>query len=177
MRGDDDDYKKLGGWTEEDVEEPDFEGQTVSGGWWSTDQQADDENADGENTKREPGKPSDRRAHPRVAFSAQVELIPPDGAVHECQAVNLSLGGVLLEKTNPGPLPELGQMVVIEIPKDEVALDAVVVRVEADTRRFAGQFVNLDNPLREYLKDAVGVEHERSTTSYMMSKKKEPGGT
>lgn len=150
----DDDYKKLGGWSEDDLEEPDFEGKTEAGGWW-----ADHE---------------ERRAHPRVPFSARVELIPPDGTVHECEAVNLSIGGVLLKKTNRGTLPELGQMVVIEVDED-ITLDGIVVRHEDDHARFAAQFVNLDTRLRAYLNDTVGAELNCSTeTSYAVSKK-EPG--
>jgi hypothetical protein len=152
-----DDYEKLGDWSEQDVEEPDFEGKTEAGGWWSDDRPHEE-----------------RRAHPRVPFNARVELIPPDGTVHECEAVNLSIGGVLLKKTNRGSLPELGQMVVIEVD-DDIMLDGIVIRHENDAARFAAQFVNLDTRLRTYLTEKVGAELDGSSkTSYAVSKR-EPG--
>jgi len=137
MVRDEEDYESLGGWSEQDVEQPGFEGKTDAGGGWSA------------------GESEDRRAHPRISFDTRVELIPPDGTVHDCRAVNLSIGGVLLEKTNPGPLPEQGQNMVIEIPGDDIILEAVVVRLEPEARRFAAQFVNLDDELRQYLEKTV----------------------
>lgn len=157
----DDDYQQLGDFEDDDVEEPDFEGQTQAGGWWSA--------------ERTP----DRRAHPRVPFNARIELIPPDGNVHHCGAVNLSLGGVLLHKTNEGPLPGLGQMMVIEVVGEDVSIDALVVRIEPDSRRFAAQFVNLDAGQRAYLAGKIGEDEaadDESSTAYGMAKRKpDPG--
>jgi hypothetical protein len=143
-------------------DDPPFEpdGETVAGGWWQP--------ADG-------GEPQpERREHPRVPFDALVHLIPPDGTVHRCQAVNLSLGGVLLHKTEPGDIPDLGQMVEVEVVDEEISLEGLVVRVEKNEPRFAVQFVNLDARRREYLAGAVGAakDDDDSSTTYAVSKRK-----
>lgn len=114
--------------------------------------------SDEELEARQPVPEQERRAHPRVPFHASVELIPPDGEVHECEGVNLSLGGVLLHKTGPGPLPAVDQLLVIDVAGEDVSLDAVVVRVEPDARRFAARFLDLDPPQCEYLARTVDEE-------------------
>lgn len=140
----------------EDEEESDFEDRTEAGGWWSADQ-------------------DDRRADPRAAFNATVEAVPSDGKIHECEGVNLSLGGALLHKTNRGELPSLGQMLVVQIRGHADALDALVVRVQPVDGRFAIQFVNLAPEQRTYLAGQVDGTGDAvdSDTAYVEVKKKD----
>ena len=145
MAGYDDDTGDPG--EEDDSLIRDFDEQTEAGGWWPP----------------EKAPCGERRAHPRVPFAARVETIPPDGMVHDCEAVNLSLGGVLLQKTDPGDLPELGRMVAVEIDEaagliDEAAgLKGIVVRNDAEARSFAVQFVNLEPGVRQFLADILSA--------------------
>jgi hypothetical protein len=100
----------------------------------------------------------ERRDHPRVSFQALVEVIPPDGELHKCEGVNVSLGGALLRKTNTGHLPELGETVVIETTSERLAFEGVVVRREPGERCFAVKWVELGYYQTEYLAKTVGSE-------------------
>jgi hypothetical protein len=119
----------------DDEEQPEFEGET------------------------DPGYlGEERRSHPRVSFQALVEVSPPDGELHKCEGVNVSLGGALLRKTNAGHLPELGETVVLETTTERLAFEGVVVRREPDDRCFAVKWVELGYYQTEYLTKTVGGE-------------------
>ena len=107
----------------------------------------------------------ERRSHPRVSFEALVEVIPPDGELHKCEGVNVSLGGALLRKTNTGGLPDLGETVVIETTAGRLAFEGIVVRSEPEERCFAVKWVELGYYQTEYLTKTVGSDaREPSST-------------
>lgn len=115
---------------------------TVAGGWWPA-----------EGGSRQP----ERRASERVAFTVRVQLVPPDGKVRLCETIDLGLGGLFLRTSSD--VPEVGQLVEIELATHGVTFDGEVVRHGSDDKLcFAVRFVNLDNKLREALRKLVGAE-------------------
>jgi hypothetical protein len=113
---------------------------TLSGGWWQPDE-------------------PERRAHPRVAFLARVNLVSQDSQTFTCEAVDLGVGGMFLQTTRV--IPEEGQLVEIELPAEAVTFDAEVVRQDTQRFGFAVRFINLDTRLRAVLQRLI-EEQERS---------------
>jgi len=123
-----------------DDEEPESFEETRAGGWWA----------------HERGEPQpEKRATPRVAYHAVLRLVPADGASYDCESRNLSLGGILLYQTDPRPLPQVGQLVELELlaGAGTVVIGGEVVRHahEDEDGDFAVRFIELDARVRERL--------------------------
>jgi hypothetical protein len=158
----------LAEWTDEDVESG-----THVGGWWAPEQPAEPdasglEGAPAPDTSGPEAAPAPDTSGP----TATVELVPSDGAVRVCEVVRLGSAGALL-RLGAGPVPSVGQMLVLELDDDRVALDGEVERADPEGRRFEARFVNLDANRRSYLAGkATGGDLDDADTSYVEVKRR-----
>jgi len=147
--------------------EPQFFDETNQGGWWA----------------HEGGEPQlEKRATPRVAYRAVLRLVPAEGASYDCESCNLSLGGILLSLADLRPLPQVGQLVELEVlaGAGTVVIGGEVVRHtnEAEAGDFAVRFIELGASEREQLSRIVKEQQADPLASDVTSyswKKGDPG--
>ncbi len=131
---------------------------TQIGGWWQPDE-----------GERQPEK----RQHARVDYSAMLRLVDSD-AVRQCEASNISIGGVLLrhDGQDPPPVGQLVELMLTAPSRGSLTVEAEVVR--HDPAAFAVRFMNVTSEQREVLQGLVAAAADGAAsagdTEYALSK-------
>jgi len=88
----------------------------------------------------------DQRRFERFTIAMQVEIIYPDGTIHQCTTRNISEGGIFVLLPNE-TFPPLGEMVTVKkLPDQDITIDLpndTAVVVHKDENGIGLAFVDL----------------------------------
>lgn len=136
---------------------------TRLGGWWQDEQG---------------GEHPEKRRYARVRYVARLRMVPGDNVVRECEAEDISLGGMLLRFSEAQRQMAVGQLVELTLTDAGGAplrLDGEIVRHQ-DTDRFGVRFMNVTGAQRDALLQIIGgaaVSDAAAGTEYVIAKRRE----